>query len=699
MLGKIKEAIQDRLYKNCIEDYQRELHYQTDPYLLWVKENEEEAKEEYYPDLGVIYIEHCGRNFSLSQVNKEYIIFVSGQGRIAVNAFHEVMQYFDSHKEVNVVYADEDAWMLEGNEETRSELKWRSEKIGDVEHSHRIFPWTKPMWSPDTLFSFLYFGNFFAVRKAPLLELEWLGDEDYKKNIYDFVLKATEQGKRPGHIEKVLFHAYRRGENRADIEERLMHDTDFIGVGKEYDFIRENAMARRGLKGRMVLDGKTGITYPIYELEGEPLISIVIPSKDNEDVLKQCIRSVYRHTDYPNFEVIVVDNGSSEAVQEALEAFQEECQFLYLYEPMEFNFSRMCNIGIKKAKGTYILLLNDDMEVIDNLWLTRMAGQARLKHVGAVGAKLLYPNSSKIQHVGVTNTLSGPGHKLKLLDDRESYYYGRNRFIYDMIGVTAACLLMRRDYLLAMGGLFEGLAVAYNDVDLCFRLCEKGLYNVQRNDVVLYHHESLSRGDDMKDERKLERLEREKTLLYKRHIRLYKKDPFVGTLMNDGDPEYHVRWLEDYEVFNIYACDKKLAEGKKLPSLKSMNQAIMIVVEDCGKEQFAKAVVRNGMEKKTYYLIKGWAYVPSMDNARYQFKILLVNGDGTVWELPVQKRYRKDVTAILPDETNVELTGFCSWIFEGALPPDTYDLWMTAKDGCSRQRLYRSMEKQLVIEE
>lgn len=151
MIGKIKGRIQDKLYKSCIEDYQRELHYQTDPYLLWVKENEEDIKEEYFPDLGVVYMEHCGRNFSLSQVNKKFIAFVSGQGRIAVNAFHEVMKYFDSHKDVNVVYADEDVWMLEGSDETRSELKWRSEKIGDIEHSHRIFPWTKPMWSPDTL--------------------------------------------------------------------------------------------------------------------------------------------------------------------------------------------------------------------------------------------------------------------------------------------------------------------------------------------------------------------------------------------------------------------------------------------------------------------------------------------------------------------------------------------------------------------
>ena len=293
--------------------------------------------------------------------------------------------------------------------------------------------------------------------------------------------------------------------------------------------------------------------------------------------------------------------------------------------------------------------------------------------------------------MGISNTISGPGHKLKLMDDTVSYYYGRNRFVYDMIGVTAACLLMRRDYFTAMGGLYEGLAVAYNDVDLCFRLCSKGLYNVQRNDVVLYHHESLSRGDDMKDDKKLKRLMAEKDVLYKRHAKLYRRDPFIGTLMNSGDPEYQCRWLEGYELVNVSSGDSRLEEGKKLPKVSAMNQAIMIVVEDCGKERFVKTT-------KPYYLIKGWAYVPGVDNARYQFKLLFVNQNGKVWELPVQKRYRKDVAAILPDEVNVEMTGFCSWIFEGTLPPDTYELWMTAKDGCSRQRLYRSMEKTLTIE-
>lgn len=695
MLGKIKEAVQGRLYKKCINEYERVLRCQTDPYLLWIKENEragrQDSNEEQGPRFDIVYMEECGQDFSLSGFGKEYVLFVSQEGRIAADVYREIPQYFDQHKDVNIVYADEDTWMLETQKEVDRDL------VND-ESAHRIFPWTKPMWSPDTLFSFLYFGNIFAVRREAYQGVKWLGDSDYRRNIYDFVLKATEHGRRPGHIEKILFHTYEKGASREEIEERLMHRTDFIGAGKAYDDIRERAFERRGLTGKMVEDARTGITYPVYALPNQPLVSIVIPSKDNQEVLKQCILSICAHTDYPNYEIIVVDNGSTARVRIGLENFRQECPFTYLYLPMEFNFSAMCNAGVREAKGEYILLLNDDMEALEDSWLARMVGQASLKHVGAVGAKLLYPGSTKIQHAGITNTIYGPGHKLKQLDDSVSYYYGRNRFIYDLIGVTAACLLMRRDYFLAFGGLYEGLAVAYNDVDLCFRICGKGLYNVQRNDVVLYHHESLSRGDDLKDEKKLERLRAEMEVLYKRHPKLYRKDPFIGTLLNSGEPEYACRWLERYELFNIFDADDMLAESKKLPPLEGMNQAIMIWVEDCGRENFAKAVTKNGQKKKTYYLIKGWAYVPGVDNARYQFKILLVNSAGKVWELPVQRRYRKDVAAILPDEKNVELTGFCNWIFEGALPPDTYALWMTAKDGCSRQRLYRSMERTLTVE-
>ncbi len=679
MIGKIKSALQDKMYVKCIEDYRKELRSQTDPYLLWVKENEagttDVQNQETPVETQVVYIENCGKSFSLSDIDKKYVIFASENGEIADNAASEIKKYFESHQNTDILYADEDSIMS----------------------GVRFFPWTKPMWSPDTLISFLYFGNIFAVRREAFLNVGWLENDDYRQNIYDFVLKATENGKKPGHIEKMLFHAYKKSEGIAEAEKELMCNTDFIGVGSSYDVIRESAFARRGISGKMVTYAKTGISYPVYDTGNEPLVSIVIPSKDNQDVLKQCIRSIYSHTDYKNFEIIVVDNGSSARVRIGLENFKKEYDFNYMYVPMEFNFSRMCNIGVKEAKGEYILLLNDDMEAFEDSWLRRMVGQASLTHVGAVGAKLLYPNTTKIQHVGITNTIWGPGHKLKQLEDTQSYYYGRNRFIYDLIGVTAACLLVKKKTYDELGGLYEGLAVAYNDVDFCFRLCEKGLYNVQRNDVVLYHHESLSRGDDMQDEGKLKRLKDEQKELYKRHIKLYKKDPFIGTILNSGEPEYCCRWLEGYELVNIFDASV-IKEGKKLPPVKKMNQAIMIVVEDCGKENFAKAVTRNGQSEKEYYLIKGWAYVPGVDNARYKFKILFVNSKGKVWELPLQKRYRKDVAKILPDEVNVEMTGFCNWIFDGALPPDTYELWMAAKDGCSRQRLYRSMEKTLVIE-
>ena len=693
MIGKIKGILQEKLYQKCKAEYDEALRYQTDPYLLWIKENEQtadEGQESSYPALGVVYMENCAEGFSLADCDKEILLFVSERGRIAVGAFREILHYFDTHKDVNVVYADEDVWQLCEDD---------SPQNADDADAHRIFPWTKPMWSPDTLFSFFYFGNIFAVRRSAFLDIAWLEEADYRKNIYDFILKATEDKKRAGHIEKVLFHAYRKGESRAAIEKELLHSTDFIGAGRQYDGIKEAAMARRGLNGELITEETTGISYPVYRLRGEPLISIVIPSKDNEDALKQCIRSIYAHTAYRNFEMIVVDNGSTEQVRMGLENFRQECPFTYLYIPMDFNFSKMCNLGVQEAKGEYVLLLNDDMEAVEDSWLLRLAGQASLEHVGAVGAKLLYPNTSLIQHAGIANTVSGPGHKLKKLDDSVSYYYGRNRFIYDLIGVTAACLMIRRERYLELGGLFEGLAVAYNDVDFCFRLCEKGLYNVQRNDVTLYHHESLSRGDDMQDKNKLKRLMAEKDVLYQRHRQFYRQDPFIGTLMNDGEPEYGCRWLEGYELVNLSDCDDKLLQGKRLPDAATMNNAIMVVVEDCGKEQFVKALTKGGKQKKAYYLIKGWAYIQGVDNARYTFKILLVNGEGRVWELPVQKRYRKDVAAILPDEVNVELTGFCSWIFEGTLAPGTYQLWITAKDGCSRQRLYRDMEQELVIEE
>ena len=180
MLGKIKDAIQGRLYRNCIEEYERELRCQTEPYLVWVRETEQgsavSARTAAGNAVGTVCIEQCGRAFSLAAFKQDYILFVSEAGRLSDWAASEIAQYFETHQDVDLVYADEDTWMLP-EEQTLSE----------DESAHRVFPWTKPVWSPDTLLSFLYFGNVFAVRRAAFTGLEWLGDDDYRYNIYDFV--------------------------------------------------------------------------------------------------------------------------------------------------------------------------------------------------------------------------------------------------------------------------------------------------------------------------------------------------------------------------------------------------------------------------------------------------------------------------------------------------------------------------------
>lgn len=689
MISKVKTKIQENLTQRCLMEYQNELQCQSNPYLMWINETERrdeaEAEEMEYPSLSVVYIEDCKENFSLKETKKEVLVFVSRHGRIASHAFEAIDSYFTAHADLDIAYCDEDIWVCQQNENG-------TEADSDAQ---RMSPWVKPVWSPETFMSFFYFGNIFAIRVAKFKELVWLATQDYHKNIYDFMLKATEVTDGIGHIEQVLFHKYVPDGERESIRNAVMTSTQMIGCGAAYDDIKKDAFKRRGIPVHFVQDDTGTFSYPVFEVREEDLVSIIIPSKDNVEVLRKCIHSIVEYTAYPKYEIIVVDNGSDKENKAVVEKMREVYGFRYLYQPMPFNFSRMCNMGAQEAKGNLLLLLNDDMEVIQGDWLHRLAGATKQRNVGAVGAKLLYPDSTLIQHVGVTNTVDGPGHKLKQMDDTYSYYYGHNKLIYDMIGVTAACMMIRKNVYMKIGGLYEELKVAYNDVDLCFRLCEMRMRNVQRNDVALYHHESLSRGDDMRDDKKMERLMKEKEILYRRHPHLYKIDPYCGRSMNAGSPAYECRYVYGYEYADETGYQDKVTAAKPLPPEDKMNHAIMVVVEESQKETLKTA----GSKRIPYYICKGWCYVPGVDNSRYKFFLKLRNKQTKeVWEIPIVKRYRKDVEAILPDETNVALTGFVCWIYQGSLPAGSYEVWMYGKDQCSRQQLYRNTEKELVIE-
>lgn len=633
MVGKIKRQIQNKINNICYEKYIQETQRQKDSYRQWYLLHET-WKAKRFP-----------------AADQDIVIFADRDGVIEDKAAGVVAAFFREHPYVQIAYADEDC--LDAD-------------------SRRYAPWFKPQWSPDTLDSFQYFGHFFAVRKELLSDVaaeEWESclTDCSSEACYRLLLKLTKKVTGSRWI-------------RANDEEKAIAPIGkvLIHMKKEKEDVEKQAATAA------------------YAGEQAPEISVIIPSKDNPDVLRTCISSIREKTEldmgdgrHLTVEIIVVDNGSNTENRGVLEQMAQQYAFRYQYEPMPFNFSKMCNLGAQKARGGYLLFLNDDMEIIQPDWLLKLFEKAALPHAGAVGAKLLYPGSDVIQHIGITNIKVGPVHKLLKQHDENSYYHGQNRHIYDMIGVTAACLLVRKQKFEEAGCLYEGLAVAYNDVDFCFALYELGYYNILRNDVVLYHHESLSRGDDNLSDEKWLRLLQEKDMLYRRHPSLKGFDPFYSRNLAVHSNLYLSNFMYAYEKREYYT---KVREWKGGEPVRWQNDCLIVNVEHAREEKKLEFTERDDV-----YWIEGWSYILGMDNCRYKRALLLHGTKGKSYEAEVLSRYRKDVAGILPEQTNVELAGFVCRIPRGELPPDTYTISMLAKDRCSHQRLYRRTEKSVTL--
>ena len=291
--------------------------------------------------------------------------------------------------------------------------------------------------------------------------------------------------------------------------------------------MRKDALVRRGLQG--VVEGVEqvpGYFRVNYLPQNNPLISIIIPTRDHAKVLQCCIESIEAKSSYRHFEIIVMDNGSTDAATLALLTSLEQGQRAQvIHHDQPFNFSELNNIGARAAHGELLLFLNDDTEVMSADWMERMAGFAQLAHVGAVGAKLLYPNG-KVQHNGVLNLADGPQHALLNTPADAPGYFMRNLLDYNWLAVTGACLMASAENFRAVGGFDEHFPIAYNDVDLCFRLADAGLYNVVCSAVQLTHYESQTRGLDHLDAAKRKRLQDELQSLYAKHPRYFQHDPF-----------------------------------------------------------------------------------------------------------------------------------------------------------------------------
>lgn len=713
----LKQALLSVMEDRLDQEYKRKCANLQTSYNEWIRDKEkaqvEEAqkqkagrkqKEEgeplhvFYDELeteGLFREKLAGLLARAQKKQAPFLIFERRQGEEGKSAVFLIRDFFDKHPEISLLYGDEDEISEEG--------KYRN-------------PYFKPDWSPDTYLSCFYPGSLFAIRTKTLQKLvaskegeafsPWqekgLPPKMTAPDLLFCLLARQEQGfarrRRAGedsgtispaeeaqryfhfpigHLPEVLFH-------------RNAKEDLYLGRNQKQELLSQFHREESGEK-------------PSYS------VSIIIPSKDNPQLLKQCLHAVMKtvcaHGEDAgiSYEFILVDNGSStenrRKIETLISSLPKTPGFLganYVYQPEPFNFSHMCNRGAEEARTDYLLFLNDDVEALTEGWLSEMLYFAEKPWTGAVGVKLLYPNCDLIQHCGIANIRIGPVHKLQHFSDSKEYYFGYNRGVHDMIGVTGACLLIRADVFQEMGGFPEDMAVAFNDVELNYHLFESGYYNVCCNNVFLYHHESLSRGDDLKDLTKMARMERELTRLMEIHEDLDGVDPFLH------------RYISDNENMKVQVTLNEIAPPNELPftspkCFQARGKIRRDAVVRAGVEYtgLVSRYLRTGRESrkslKDGYLIQGYTFVIGDDNALYEKKLILERLRAQkaedpigkeAYELPVEEVYRPEIAEQIPDQKNVNFCGFRVRMRADALPEGDYRVGILMRNRVHRQKLY-----------
>ena len=443
-----------------------------------------ETLKEYekFKQIHIIYRKKNGHiseasNTALSMAKGEFIALIDNDDVLDKDALYYMVESLNKDQNIDMIYTDED----------------KLDSFGE-----RCFPHFKPDFSLDTLLSSNYICHFTMIRKKLVDDIGGFRSEYNGAQDYDLFLRIIERTTRIYHIPKILYH-WRMTEN----------STSTTGNNKSYAYIAgkkalEDYFRRNSLSATVSLIENPQMYQVNYLLDKEPKISIIIPTKNRSNILKKCLESIYNRTDYHNFEIIVIDNGSDEkAMLDLLEKYKKEYDNFKSYRlECDFNYSYINNYAVSKSDGEYIVLLNNDTEVISSNWLTDMVGYASQKHIGCVGAKLLYPNKT-VQHCGVVTGVGGIAMHANVATGEDNYgYFGRLVSVYDWSCVTAACLMIKKDKFNLVGGLDEKLKVAYNDVDLNLKLIDKGYNNVVLPQVKLFHYESLSRGNDMSNTQK-----------------------------------------------------------------------------------------------------------------------------------------------------------------------------------------------------
>ncbi|MBJ7262410.1 MAG: glycosyltransferase family 2 protein [Burkholderiaceae bacterium] len=414
-------------------------------------------------------------NSALALATGDYVALLDHDDTIPSHALFVVAHYINAHPDAKMFYSDED-------------------KI--TEDGQRFAPYFKPDWNVELIRGQNFFSHL-GVYLRDLIESVGGFRETFEgAQDYDLMLRCVDAvpDTPPVHIPHVLYHwRVVAGSTAGGSEAKPYAFAAAMRALKEH-------LARRGIAGEVVESAPgSGYSKVVYAVpDPAPLVSIIIPTRDGLALLSHCVSSVLERTAYLNFEIVIVDNGSADpATLEYFGTISNLPNVRILRDDSPFNYSALNNRAVADAQGDLVCLMNNDIEAIHPEWLTEMVGIAMQEDVGAVGARLWYPDD-RLQHGGVILGIGGiAGHAHHLLKPEESGYFSRAVLAQDLSAVTAACLLIRTALYKAVNGLDEQLAVAFNDVDFCIRVRQAGYRNVWTPHAQLYHHESATRGSDL----------------------------------------------------------------------------------------------------------------------------------------------------------------------------------------------------------
>lgn len=443
-------------------------------------------------------------NAALEMATGEYIGLLDHDDLLAPNALYEIALAVEREAWPDLIYTDEDKISQDGTEHFQPNLK--------------------PDYSPDLLRSNNYICHFLTVERELIVraggfERDYDGAQDY-----DFILRCTEKANKIVHIPKILYHWRTHPQSTADnpISKQYAYDAGKRAIEAHLMRCKEENCIVQKKKDF----GFYRVTYPV---QGQPLVSVIILNKDEKATLQKCLESIWTKTTYPNYEILIVENNSK---TEEIFAYYKEIDgrngVHVVYWDREFNYSAINNFGAGRARGEYLLFLNNDVEIISEDWMEEMLGHCQRKTTGVVGARLYYPDDT-IQHAGIVIGIGGIAGSMFVGQKRlHTGYMHRESLQQDLSAVTAACMMTKREVFESVGGFEEKLAIAFNDVDFCLKVREKGYLVVYDPYVELYHYESKTRGKEDTPE-KVRRFQSEIEYMRGRWI----------TILKEGDPYYN----------------------------------------------------------------------------------------------------------------------------------------------------------------